>query len=358
LGGNSFAYLIALLVTGSLLGHMEVKRATRLATAVAFAGAVATVLAVIAGGRSDDGGRALWIWSTIVAGMLGGAAMALYWPFLMSWVSARYEGLELNRRFGRYNGSWSGGGLVGPVIGALLVDIHPLWPMVASAVCFVLVFVLLGLARGDSVHAAGAPRANGPAAGQYDPHILAGFRWMSRVSLFCAWASQAIARSQFALLFVVLGYSEFQYGLYYGVFATCNFLALLAAGRWAFWHFRLSGLIGAQSMMLVALFMMLYGRALGVFFLSAIILGVGFGFAYSSHLYYGASASRNRSVRMAIHETVISVGITVGALGGGLLARHVDLHAPYWFAIVLVGAGGVAQLAIYSASRLAVRRQP
>ena len=89
----------------------------------------------------------VWIWLVIAAGGLGGAAMALFWPFLMSWVSGSYEGLALNRRLGRYNGSWSSGGVVGPLVGAWLVEQGPLWPMVAAVVCFVASFLLLGLAR-------------------------------------------------------------------------------------------------------------------------------------------------------------------------------------------------------------------
>ncbi len=353
---NSLAYMAALILTGSLLGHMDVRRATRLATVVALAAAVAMVFAVLGSQRSEAVSKLAWIWTIIAAGGLGGAAMALYWPFLMSWVSARFEGLELNRRFGRYNGSWSGGGLIGPVIGAWLVEAGALWPMITSAVCLVSSLALLTVARSRSAHAAGTSSPERPIPNR-DARMLADYRWMSRIALFCSWACQAIARSQFALLFVAYGYTEAQFGLYYGVFALCNFLALVGAGRWAFWHFRPGPVFAAQGMMLGALLMMVFGRTLPVFFLSAVVLGVGFGFSYSSHLYYGACGSRNRSARMTIHETVISLGITVGAAGGGYLAKNVGVHAPYWFAIGLVGLGGLLQLTIHLASRILTLRR-
>lgn len=364
LAANSAAYMAALVLTGSLLGHMDVRRATRLATVVALAAAVAMVLAVLGSLRSEAVSQLTWIWTIIAAGGLGGAAMALYWPFLMSWVSARFEGLELNRRFGHYNGSWSGGGLIGPVVGAWLVGISPLWPMVTAAVCFLSSLALLTLARSDAslgTHRSSlGSRREGPAAGDERPNarMLADYRWMSRVALFCSWACQAIARSQFALLFVALGYSEAQFGLYYGAFALCNFLALIGAGRWAFWHFKSVPVFVAQGMLLAALLMMVFGRTLPVFFLSAVVLGLGFGFSYSSHLYYGASGSSNRSARMTIHETVISLGITIGAGTGGYLAKNVGPYAPYWFAIVLVSLGGLLQAAIHGVSFLAACRAP
>ncbi|MHC4518200.1 MAG: MFS transporter [Planctomycetota bacterium] len=353
---NSLAYMAALFMTGSLLGHLDVRRATRAAIGLAFLGAVMMVLAVWAGGRSSSVSHLVWVWSIIASGGVGGAAMAFYWPFLMSWVSARYEGVELNRRFGRYNGSWSGGAVAGPLIGAWLVEIHPLWPMAAAAICHVLSFLMLCLARNGTGHVTETSAEAVPDA-PCDARMLADYRWMSRVSLFCAWASYSIVRSQFALRFVGLGYSEPQFGLYVTTFALCNFLALIAAGRWAFWHFKATYLLGAQLMFLAAALMIVYGRTLGVFYGSSVILGLAFGFAYSSHLYYGASTSRKRSVRMTIHELVISVGIAVGAGTGGYLAKHVAWDAPYWFAVGLIGLGGLIQVAIHLASRALVRRQ-
>ena len=179
---------------------------------------------------------------------------------------------------------------------------------------------------------------------------------MSRVTLFCAWAAQAIARSQFALLFVALGHSKAQFGLFMTTFAICNCLALVMAGRWAFWHFKPAPLIGAHALLAAPVLIMIYGRTLPVFFVAAVLLGLAFGFAYSSHLYYGASASRRRSVRMVIHEMVISLGITIGAATGGYLGKNVGAYAPYWFAVALIGLGMAVQLAIHGASRALVAR--
>jgi MFS family permease len=352
---NILAYMAALLITGSRLGHLDVKRATRTAAVVALLATSVMAFAVF-GATTDHGvGHRIWIWLVIAAGGLGGAAMALFWPFLMSWVSGSYEGLALNRRLGRYNGSWSSGGVVGPLVGAWLVEKGPLWPMLAAIVCFAASFLLLGLARRDAAQprSSVAP-ANGTAEVPCDVRVLADFRWMSRIALFCSWASFAIARSQFALVFTGLGYSKSQFGVYLTTVALCNFLALIAGGRWAFWHFRAGLLFGAQGMVLLALLMVIYGRALSVLLLSAVVLGVAFGFSYSSHLFYGAAASRKRSVRMVIHEIVISLGVTAGSWPSGHLAEHVGPYAPYWFAVALVGLGMIGQIAIHVASQMRV----
>jgi MFS family permease len=354
---NILAYMAALLVTGSRLGHLDVKRATRAATVAAMLATALMTLAVLGATMHSSAGQRMWVWLIIAAGGLSGAAMALFWPFLMSWVSGSYEGLELNRRLGRYNGSWSSGGVVGPLVGAWLVEKGPLWPMVAAVLCFAVSFLLLGLARRDASQSRKSALVNGTPEVPCDPRILADFRWLSRIALFCAWASFAIARSQFALLFTSLGYSKSQFGVYLTTVALCNFLALIAGGRWAFWHFRPGLLMGAQGMVLAALLMVIYGKTLDVLYLSAIVLGVAFGFSYSSHLFYGAAASRKRSVRMVIHEIVISLGVTAGSWPSGHLAQSVGLYAPYWFAVILVGLGILGQIAIHVIS-LARARVP
>ncbi len=361
---NTLAYMIALLVTGSRFGHLRVRRTTLSAATVALlATAVMSFCVLWAEFHADASGRT-WIWTLIVAGGIGGAAMALYWPFLMSWVSADYEGVRLNRRFGRYNGAWSGGASIGPLIGGWLFEVNAVLPLLAAVVFVLLSLVLLSFGRdgsdreAGSLGGAGRVPSSAVALASFDMRLLADCRWMSRVALFSVCASYAVLRSQFALVFRDLGYAESQFGMYLTIYALCNFAALVAAGRWALWHFKPVLLLVSQTLLLVTLFMTIYGRTLGVFLVSSVLLGVAYGFAYCSHLYYGASASRRRSARMAIHEIVISLGLTVGSFTGGYLAEHVGLYTPYWFAVGLVALGAGTQIAIHVAARARINMAP
>jgi MFS family permease len=375
---NTFAYTLALLIAGSWFSHLRVRRTTLTAGTVALAATAAMSLCVLWTHTHGGAGGRFWIWALIVSGGVGGAAMALYWPFLMSWVSADYEGVRLNRRFGRYNGAWSGGAAIGPLIGGWLFEVNALLPL-AVAVLFVLLAQLLlrfgqdgpaersappgaskEVGRGKSEGAGSTsvlptaqPTPASVAAGPlgYDMRLLADCRWMSRVGLFSACACFAMVRSQFALVFTGFGYAESQFGLYLTIYALCNFAALVAAGRWAFWHFRPGLLLVAEAALLLMLGMTIYGTTLGVFLLASVLLGFAYGFAYSSHLYYGASASRRRSARMAIHEITISIGLTTGSFAGGYFAEHVSLYAPYWFAVTAVGLGLAVQTLLYLAAR-------
>jgi predicted MFS family arabinose efflux permease len=101
----------------------------------------------------------------------------------------------------------------------------------------------------------------------------------------------------------------------------------------------------------VSLVLIIYGRSLPVFALSFVVMGCGFGFAYSSHLYYGACGTKKRSVQMVIHETTISIGVIVGSGAGGYFAKNLGLYSPYWFALILLAVGFVAQLMLLLKSK-------
>lgn len=353
---NNLAYMIALLVTGSHLAHLHVKRATLSAGFVAFCATGTMSLVVLWAQRHAGVDSWVFIWSLIAAGAVGGATMACYWPFLMSWVSSDYEGVQLNRRFGWYNGAWSSGGMIGPVIGGWLFEVNPVLPLAGAVVAVALSLVILAFGRDGSIlKTPGASPAVGVRETPYDPRLLADCRWISRIALFCVCASYAVIRSQFALIFRGLGYTESQFGLYLTIYALCNFLALVAAGGWARWHFKPGLLVVGQGVLLVTLLMTIYGRHLSVLFTSSILLGVAYGFAYCSHLYYGASGSTKRSGRMAIHEIVISLGLTVGSAAGGYLCEHVGLYAPYWFAVGVVVLGMAGQVTIHIGTRARMR---
>lgn len=359
---NTLAYMLALLVTGSRFGHLRVRRTTLSAATVALLATAIMSFCVLWAEVHAGAGGLLWIWMLIAAGGVGGAAMALYWPFLMSWVSADYEGVRLNRRFGRYNGAWSGGATIGPLIGGGLFEVNAVLPLLAAVVFVLLSLVLLRFGRdgsgreAESLGGAGrVPSSDLPPA-SLDMRLLADCRWMSRVALFSVCASYAILRSQFALVFRDLGYAESQFGMYLTIYALCNCAALVAAGRWALWHFKPALLLVSQALLLVTLLLTIYGRTLSVFLVSSVLLGTAYGFAYCSHLYYGASASRQRSARMAIHEIVISLGLTIGSFAGGYLAERAGLYAPYWFAVGLVGLGAGVQVVLHVAARARIRR--
>jgi MFS family permease len=365
---NMLGYMLCLLLAAVMLGHLKPRQTTRTAVAAMFLATLVMFVVVYHVIDHNQLGKPMLIWMMIAAGTLAGAAMSLFWPFLMTWISADYEGAILNRRLGTYNGMWSAAAIMGPLIGGMLVDVSTLGPITVGVACLAICFVLLCLAHDKSAGTAASARpaslwhglparentakmAVPPGSGRagvseicFDRGLLLRFRWMARFALFCSWVCLGVSRSQFALLFTGMGFSETQFGIIITIFGICNFLVLTGAGRLAFWHFKPMLLLGVQIVLVLSLFLIIFGRTLWAFIPAFVIMGSGFGFAYSSHLYYGACGSKKRSSQMAIHEITLSLGVIVGSGAGGYLSRHFGIYWPYWFAVVVLALGLAAQI--------------
>jgi len=346
---NMLGYLVCLMFAGTLLGHLKARYATLTASGGMFLATVVMMVVVWYVLAHHQLGNISLIWTIIASGILAGAAMSLFWPFLMAWVSSDYEGRILNRRLGTYNGMWSAAAILGPSISGVLVDNSTLSPIAVSVVALAICFVLLSVAHDKSAgSAATAKRIEDPEI-RIDESVRVRFIWMARIALFCSWVCLGVSRSQFALLFTGLGFSETQFGILITIFGICNFLVLTGAGRFGFWHFKLKFLFGAHLMLAVPLFAVIFGRTLWGFVPAFMVMGACFGFAYSSHLYYGACGSRKRSARMAIHEVTLSLGVIVGSGAGGYLSGNVGAYSPYWFAIAVLALGFGTQVILWFA---------
>ena len=342
---NMFGYLVCLLLTGAAPGQHNPRNTTRFAAAIIFVSTLAMSVVVYAVLSKELVGNLTLIWSVIVAGTVAGAVMSLFWPFLMSWVSEDFEGPALNRRLGTYNAAWSGAAIVGPLLGGIMVETNTVFPIVFATCGMIVCFLFLSVATDGSLHTTlFGDEDTQPVVGCEDRAALMRLRWMARITLFSSWACLGVTRSQFALLFTDIGFSETWFGVIITIFGVCNFIVMTAAGRCAFWHFKSNLLLVCQMLLLVSLVLIIYGRSLPVFALSFVVMGCGFGFAYSSHLYYGACGTKKRSIQMVIHETTLSLGIVVGSGAGGYFAKNVGLYWPYWFALILLAIGFVIQL--------------
>jgi MFS family permease len=344
---NMLGYLLCLLFAASMLDHLNPRHTTRTAAASMFLATLVMAVLVYYAIACNQFGRPMLIWTMIAAGTLAGAAMSLFWPFLMSWVSADYEGAVLNRRLGTYNGMWSAAAIIGPLIGGALVDMSTLGPIIVGVVCLAICFVLLCLAHDKSAGTAASVKPVDAQQIHFDRGLLLRLRWMAGVALFCSWVCLGVSRSQFALLFTGLGFSETQFGMIITTFGICNFLVLTGAGRLGFWHFKPVLLLSAQMILALSLVLIIFGRTLWAFVPAFMIMGSGFGFAYSSHLYYGACGSRKRSAQMAIHEVTLSLGVIVGSGAGGYLSKNFGIYSPYWFAVIVLALGLIAQVVIW-----------
>ncbi|MBN1975090.1 MAG: MFS transporter [Sedimentisphaerales bacterium] len=344
---NMIGYLIFLLLTGLFCGGHNPRNTTRLSSGVICISTILVGVIIYIIANQGIKGNLLLIWLVIALGAVAGGATSLYWPFLMSWVSEDLKGEVLNRRLGRYNSSWSASVIIGPLIGGVLVEQSDLLPAIFVSVALALCFLFLNFSVKSNFHKVVFEDNEKQGNNNHSKENILRFRWIARIGLFCSWTCIGLARSQYALVFTEkMEHTETLFGVLITIFAFFNFLSLTLSGRNAFWHFKSVFLLIAQATLIISLIMIILSKSLFIVFPAFVILGCGFGFMYSSHLYYGTCGAKRRSVQMAIHEATISTGIMVGSGLGGYIADNFGTYQPYWFVLALVGAGLLAEVVL------------
>ena len=281
---------------------------------------------------------------------LSGLFQAFFWPSLMGWLSVGFEGQQLNKRLGWFNASWSSGRLSGPLLGGILVQRSSLVPLAVMAICVTLSFVAITLAksRRESDHVFIPSEGGKSLPNSFNESYLRSFVWMSRIAFFTLFVCIGLVRSQLGLLFKFeLDFSESDFGMVISVLSAAAFAVMVFAGRFSFWHFRIGIFLGVQIVMLASMFTILLRPCLPIFFLITTGLGFAQGFTYVSHLYYGVYGSKKRSVRMAVHEITLSLGMFIGAPAGGYLSDHFGRQMPYWFGIAVLALGLTSQAIVW-----------
>ena len=343
-------YALGCLFAGAALHHWDTKRTALTGGALMGVLGAAMLWVVYQSGAKVMGGAEAWILTGLMGGC--GIVMSLFWPFVMGWISAGYEGGPLNRRLGMFNASWSSGVIVGPLVCGILVEHSSVWPMVVPLGILGASLVMLSLARSvesvkrngedDQPSALGGGDKDAETAKQTRRHRR--FLWVVRVALIGSSFCHGSVRTQLGLYFKYdLDYSESMFGAVVMAMAVALFLVLMGAGRSVWWHFRGWPVVLAQVGLMGGMVLIIWGQEFGTFVVAMVLLGGAGAFLYSSHLYYGVSGGVRRSRRMAMHEMVLSVGFFTGCLAGGILSDHMGRLVPYWVGLGVLGVSLLVQ---------------
>jgi DHA1 family multidrug resistance protein-like MFS transporter/DHA1 family quinolone resistance protein-like MFS transporter len=120
------------------------------------------------------------------------------------------------------------------------------------------------------------------------------------------------------------------------LFAAIGFIYM---GRTTFWHFLPSQMLIGQGGLAVCVFLMIFTTSALPIAIVFSCMGIGMAFSYFNSLFHGVSGSINRSGRMAVHESLISSGLIVGSVVGGVLYQKFSMILVYNFctAFILLG---------------------
>ncbi len=341
------AYTIGCISAVSILDKFRAKPTVILGTVISTLMNLGMLLVVLLAqaGRCQTSAPSILIVLSFVSGLFG----SLFWPPLMGWVSTGHEGEQLNKRLGLFNASWSLGAMTTPYLAGLVVEQSSIWAIEMMLFSSMMTLITILFAKKTD---AMDPKPNTSIQLPDDLAIelLPKFRWMARIALLTSFACMALARTQLAVLFrYELSYSESEYGSVMMALSVALFAIFSLSGRTHAWHYKPWLFFMAQCLLLCSMMIILNTTRLYFLTVAVIMVGIGSSFIYSSHLYYGVSGYKNRSGRMAIHETILAIGFAVGGIAGGMLSDNLGRYSPYLFGFGIVSVGLIVQALLWFA---------
>lgn len=276
---------------------------------------------------------------------LFGFITALFWPPLMGWISEGLEGPELNRMMGFFNLSWSTGLVVSPYLGGLLLESNLRYPLSFAAGLYgfltIVLFLVPILVSSIILHGSKSK-------------INISVSDSSTSLRYIAWLGNFTGYIIFGVLMFVfplyareeLMFTESSIGLLLLFRALFSTFIFLFAGKMNWWHFNRGYMLIMQLLMVVFAFFIPYTKLWISFAVALSLFGIIFAGGYSSSIFHGVSGSIYREKRMAVHEAVLTVGVILGAIGGGEIYQHWGMTAAFQGAAVAAAFILILQIVI------------
>ena len=278
---------------------------------------------------------------------LYGFMMSLFWPPIMGWLSRGREGRALGRTIASFNLSWSSGIILGPFIAGLIAERDPTISMIGASGIMIAVFFMVVLVTYTIPSVRSAESNSRFTVGENPVDTSSNLRFLCWVGLFSSYFVFGIQMNIFPVhARMDLGFTESSIGLILLMRGLATTVVFLMLGRTIFWHDRKSLILGLQigltALMIVAgsLGRMSFGQSMAIF----LIFGILFSWIYTNSIFHGASGSRDRQRRMAIHEAVLTAGMILGSLTGGIVDKIYSYASVMLLCAMIASLGLVIQL--------------
>lgn len=278
-----------------------------------------------------------------------GTATAFFWPPLMGWLAANAEGARLSRRLGVFNICWSSGAVLSPMVAGRAFEVASHVPLLLSSGFFLVACLLVGGAicslpslrvdddahererRPDGVVASGTP-----------------FRFPAWIGLFAVYVVTGVLLNVYPLVASEeMGMVPSRVGdlLFWRAVATS--LALGCMGRLKWWHFVGWQMVAGTALMGGAMLVVATTtQNLGVLGIALAAGGAALGVNYVNSIFHGAVGSSHRAARMAVHESLLSAGLCLGAALGGVVFQLAGGAALLFGCAGFLGLAAAVQLAV------------
>lgn len=258
----------------------------------------------------------LWLY---IFSSLFGFITAMFWPPLEGWLSEGYEGADLNKREGKFNLSWSAALTVSPYIAGLMIERSLTLPLIFTIGVYILLFSSF-LFVSTFFLKTDPRRSKEEEAGGGGSGKSTFLRYIAWMGIFSSYLINGVVLFVFPLYArEVLGIQESYIGLLFLLRALFSTAVFVYMSRTVWWHFNRLQMIAVQLTLILFCFALPFIRGWSTLAVMFSFFGILFAFQYSNSLFHGVSGSVNRERRMAVHEGVLTAGLIIGAVGGGVL---------------------------------------
>lgn len=253
--------------------------------------------------------------------------MALLWPPMETWFSRGREKKVLNRAISFFNLSWGFGGSISPIICGVLTEQNVALPIIVSVVIFFILAlnVLFFTTKVPYLKAVESEK-------QYKKENL--LKDESTPLRFLSWGAIILGYFFMGMLLnifplygrEVLLINETKIGWLLWSRGLTSCLAFYFLGKASFWHFKRSLIILSQLFLAVLSYISILFTSYYSWFILFILFGFVFSLIYMQSIFHGVSGAINRARRMMIHEVLLTLGVVLGSIFGGLIYELMDFR--------------------------------
>ena len=279
-----------------------------------------------------------------------GIGMALFWPTYEAWLAEREGAGDLIGRITTFNLFWTVGITIGPMISSYLYQ----GTSPVLAFYFAGGFSLINWITLESqiiVNRKDLRSPEHPVLIEAPPHTAHHIHLkIARIANFASWFSLGIVRHIAPKLTVEAGIPAIAYGNLILVLGATQLIGFLWLGtnQDTRWHYRLSPLIGAQLLAIIA-FLAIGLMPHGFYWTCAFaVIGLSGAVTYFSSMYYSLHAQPDKGNKSGGHEAVLGSGLLLGPFFGGILADSgLGVNSPYILCAVMIGVCSVVETSIW-----------
>jgi PPP family 3-phenylpropionic acid transporter len=279
------------------------------------------------------------------------AAPAFYWPQLMGWFSNGLDNKSLGSSISKFNISWSTGALTGPLIGGILVERSLLMAFYTDIILMGILGILLAVGlifvrdmREYPVHVENnAPvREDAEMLNEGRGTIL---RFAGWIGVFSAYVVLGLLNNIFPLFVREnLGLGESVAGNILFLRGVATAIAFFTAGKIIRWHFNGRLMLIIQAVTAICMLFLVFVESISGFYFLFIIYGFLFSMAYSNGIFHGSAGAVDRGRRMALFESVLTLGVVLGSVIGGYLYQYFSIYSAFLFCFAVLSAGLAVQI--------------